>query len=40
MFLRVVLSDIGDKARSARWAVGVEMLYGALVFERIWMSGG
>ena len=37
---RIVLSDAGDKARSARWAVGVETLYGALVFERTWMSGG
>ena len=40
MFLRVAPSDVGDKARRATWAVGVEMLYGALVFVRIWMSGG
>ena len=39
-FWRIVISDAGDKAHSARWAVGVEILYGALVFDRIWMSGG
>jgi hypothetical protein len=40
MFSCKMLSDAGDKARSARCAVGVEMLYRALVFERTWMSGG
>jgi hypothetical protein len=40
IFSRIVLSDPGDRARSARWAVGVEMMYGALAFERTWISGG
>jgi hypothetical protein len=32
------LERFGVLAHSARWAVGVEMLYGALAFERTWMS--
>src|SRR5712671_6020379 len=35
IFSRITLSDSEDKTRTARWAVGVEMLHGALVVERI-----
>jgi len=35
IFSRIALSDSEDETRTARWAVGVEMLHGALVVDRI-----
>lgn len=34
------LRDAGESARNVNAAVGAEILYGALVLERIWMSAG
>jgi hypothetical protein len=40
ILVRMVAREVGDSAEKARVAVGEEMLYGALVLERSWMSGG
>lgn len=40
LFFSKVWIAVGDKAERASEAVGVEMLYGAFVFERSWMIGG
>jgi len=39
-FARIEATAPGESAARARWAVGVEMLYGAFVLVRIWISGG
>ena len=35
-----VVREADESAERARWDVGVEILYGAFVFERTWISGG
>lgn len=39
-FVCMEVIEAGERARRARCAVGVEILYGALVLVRIWISGG
>lgn len=40
MFADICVREGGERAERAREAVGVEMLYGALVFERTCIRGG
>lgn len=40
IWVRIALTAAGSRAAAASAAEGPEMLYGALVFERTWISGG